>query len=125
MTPHHVFFYTFSHAFPPISSMPSSAKLATCIECWKVPGASADNLLNKGLFVSDNSKSEISETNEKIFSNKKIICRLDPNLVRPKDIDLQISNFKKFQKDTGWKPKTNLNKSILNLLNECRKKKNL
>lgn len=59
------------------------------------------------------------------FSNKKIICRLDPNLVRPKDIDLQISNFKKFQKDTGWKPKTNLNKSILNLLNECRNKKNL
>ncbi|MDB3995870.1 GDP-mannose 4,6-dehydratase [Candidatus Pelagibacter sp.] len=58
------------------------------------------------------------------FSDKKIICKLDPNLVRPKDIDLQISNFKKFQNDTGWIPKTNLNKSILNLLNECRKKKN-
>ena len=59
------------------------------------------------------------------FSKKKIICKLDANLVRPKDIDLQISNFKKFQNDTGWVPKTNLNKSILNLLNECRKKKNL
>ena len=27
------------------------------------------------------------------FSNKKILCKLDKNLVRPKDIDLQI--FKK------------------------------
>jgi GDPmannose 4,6-dehydratase/GDP-4-dehydro-6-deoxy-D-mannose reductase len=59
----------------------------------------------------------------KSFSKKKIISKLDKNLVRPKDIDLQISNFKKFQKDTGWVPKTNLNLSILNLLNECRRKR--
>jgi GDP-4-dehydro-6-deoxy-D-mannose reductase len=58
------------------------------------------------------------------FSDKKIICKLDKNLVRPNDIDLQISDFKKFQKDTGWKPQTNLNIAILNLLNECRKRKN-
>ena len=58
----------------------------------------------------------------KSFSKKKIICKLDKNLVRPKDIDLQISDYKKFQRDTGWKPKTNLNLAILNLLNECRKK---
>lgn len=57
------------------------------------------------------------------FSNKKIICKLDKNLVRPKDIDLQISDFKKFHRDTGWKPKTNLNLAILNLLNECRRNK--
>ncbi len=57
------------------------------------------------------------------FSDKKIICRLNKDLVRPKDIDLQLSDFKKFQKDTGWKPKTNLNLAILNLLNECRSKK--
>tara|TARA_B100001173_G_scaffold281411_1_gene265568 strand:+ start:1651 stop:2625 length:975 start_codon:yes stop_codon:yes gene_type:complete len=57
------------------------------------------------------------------FSNKKIICKLDKNLVRPKDIDLQISDFKKFNRDTGWKPKTNLNLAILNLLNECRRNK--
>ncbi len=57
------------------------------------------------------------------FSNKNIKCRLDKNLVRPKDIDLQISDFKKFQRDTGWSPKTNLNLAILNLLNECRKNK--
>ena len=59
----------------------------------------------------------------KSFSKKKIISKLDKNLVRPKDIDLQISNFKKFQKDTGWVPKTNLNLAILNLLNECRRKR--
>lgn len=58
----------------------------------------------------------------KSFSNKKIISKLDKNLVRPKDIDLQISDYKKFQKDTGWRPKTDLNFAILNLLNECRKK---
>ena len=58
------------------------------------------------------------------FSNKKIICKLDKDLVRPKDIDLQLSDFKKFQKDTGWRPKTNLNLAILNLLNECRKNNN-
>mgnify|MGYP001202884798 FL=1 len=57
------------------------------------------------------------------FSNKKIKCRLDKNLVRPNDIDLQISDFKKFKRDTGWKPQTNLNFAILNLLKECRKKK--
>ena len=57
------------------------------------------------------------------LSSKKIICKLDKNLVRPKDIDLQISDFKKFQRDTGWKPQTNLDIAILNLLNECRKNK--
>ena len=56
------------------------------------------------------------------FSNKKILCKLDKNLVRPKDIDLQIADCSKFRKHTGWKPKTNLNLAILNLLNECRKK---
>ena len=35
------------------------------------------------------------------FSNKNIKCRLDKNLVRPNDIDLQISDFKKFNRDTG------------------------
>ena len=56
------------------------------------------------------------------FSNKKILCKLDKNLVRPKDIDLQIGDCSKFLKHTGWKPKTNLNLAILNLLKECRNK---
>ena len=57
------------------------------------------------------------------YSKVNIKCKLDINLMRPKDIDLQISDTKKFYKDTGWKAKTNLNLSVLNLLNECRKKK--
>ena len=72
---------------------------------------------NQKISVSDFLKKLIS------FSNKKINCKLDKNLVRPKDIDLQISDYKKFKRDTGWKPKTNLNLAILNLLNECRKNK--
>ena len=56
------------------------------------------------------------------FSNKKIVCKLDQNLVRPQDIALQIANCSKFRKHTGWKPKTNLNLAILNLLKECRNK---
>ena len=46
--------------------------LATCIECWNVPGAFCANSLNKGLFVSESSKRDTSETNEKIFSNANI-----------------------------------------------------
>ena len=71
---------------------------------------------NQKISVNDFLKKLIS------FSNKKILCKLDKSLVRPKDIDLQISNCSKFRKHTGWKPKTNLNLAILNLLNECRKK---
>jgi len=57
------------------------------------------------------------------FSNKNIKSVLDKNLVRPKDINVQISDFRKFNKHTGWTPKIDLNRSILNLLNECRKKR--
>ena len=41
-----------SMGFPPILLAISLAKLATCIECWKVPGASSDNLRISGLFTS-------------------------------------------------------------------------
>ena len=75
--------------------------------------------------ISGKQKISINDFLKKLIalSSKKIICKLDKNLVRPKDIDLQISDFKKFQRDTGWKPQTNLDIAILNLLNECRKNK--
>ena len=75
--------------------------------------------------ISGKEKISINKFLKKLIalSSKKIICKLDKNLVRPKDIDLQISDFKKFQRDTGWKPQTNLDIAILNLLNECRKNK--
>ena len=38
------------------------------------------------------------------------------------DINLQISNFKKFQNDTGWKPKITFEKTMEDLLNYWREK---
>ena len=55
------------------------------------------------------------------LSNKKIITKLDPNLLRPQDVALQIPSSKKFIKDTGWKPKVSFEKSVKKLLEECRK----
>ena len=60
-------------ALAPISRAPISARLATCKECWKVPGASSDNLLSNGLLVSVNSNNETSDTKENIFSKRKTI----------------------------------------------------
>tara|TARA_X000000950_G_scaffold284442_1_gene387573 strand:+ start:8677 stop:9648 length:972 start_codon:yes stop_codon:yes gene_type:complete len=53
-------------------------------------------------------------------SNKKIKSKLSRNLVRPKDVTLQIASSKKFMKDTNWKPKIRANESLLNLLNTLR-----
>lgn len=49
---------------------------------------------------------------------------LNKKLLRPNDIDLQISNSKKFKKDTGWKVKVNFKESVKKLLNDCRKSLN-
>jgi len=54
------------------------------------------------------------------LSKKKIITKLDPKLIRPVDINLQIADCKKFKKHTGWKPKVGFDESIKKLLNECR-----
>lgn len=51
-----------------------------------------------------------------------IKTKLDPQLLRPTDVTLQIPCTKKFYKDTGWKPKIQFNTSVKNLLNEFRKK---
>ena len=53
-------------------------------------------------------------------SKKKIKSKLSKNLVRPKDVTLQIASSKKFMKDTNWKPKIGAHKSLLNLLNTLR-----
>ena len=56
-------------------------------------------------------------------SKSKIITKVDKNLIRPVDINLQIGECKKFKKHTGWKPKINIDESINQLLNELRKNK--
>ena len=53
-------------------------------------------------------------------SKKKIKVRLDRNLLRPQDINVQIPSSYKFMKDTGWKPKILFKDSVKKLLNECR-----
>lgn len=50
-----------------------------------------------------------------------IKTRLDPELLRPTDVTLQIPDVSKFRKETGWKPKYSLEDSVDFLLNHCRK----
>ncbi len=52
--------------------------------------------------------------------NIKIIK--DPSRYRPIDADLQVPNTSKFRNLTGWKPKINFEKTMLDLLNYWRKK---
>lgn len=52
----------------------------------------------------------------------KIKTKLDKRLLRPQDVTLQIPNVEKFKKDTRWKQKNSFKVSVINLLNECRKK---
>ena len=61
------------------------------------------------------------------LSNFKIETSLDKNLVRTNDINIQIPSSKKFKKDTGWKPLVTYERSMHNLIEECRErvKKNL
>lgn len=51
----------------------------------------------------------------------KIPSRLDPALLRPADVTLQIPNTSKFRTQTGWKPKYSFDESIGFLLEYCRK----
>jgi nucleoside-diphosphate-sugar epimerase len=55
-------------------------------------------------------------------SSVKIKTKLDKRLLRPQDVTLQIPSVNKFKKDTRWKQKNSFKVSVINLLNECRKK---
>jgi GDP-4-dehydro-6-deoxy-D-mannose reductase len=59
------------------------------------------------------------------FSTQKIKCKINKNLLRTKDVTLQIPSTKKFKNHTRWKPAISFERSLLNLLNEFRKKNNL
>ncbi len=50
----------------------------------------------------------------------KIPSRIDPKLLRPTDVTLQIPDTSKFQKVTGWKPKYSFEDSVEFLLTHCR-----
>lgn len=50
----------------------------------------------------------------------KISSRLEPDLLRPADVTLQIPDVGKFRKETGWKPKYSFEESVDFLLDYCR-----
>ncbi len=50
----------------------------------------------------------------------EIRSRVDPNLLRPTDVTLQIPDITKFQNETGWKPKYSFEQSVEFLLEHCR-----
>ena len=56
------------------------------------------------------------------LSKKKIILKKDKKLFRPVDVDKQLPNSKKFRRDTKWKPKVNLTRSLESLLNDIRQR---
>ena len=58
------------------------------------------------------------------FSPKKdeIKIEVDPKLLRPSDVTLQIPDISKFINETGWKPKIEMEQTMEDLLNFWRKR---
>jgi len=56
------------------------------------------------------------------LTNKKIKVKVEPYLLRPSDVTLQIPDISKFQKLTHWKPEIPLEKTLEDLLNYWREK---
>ncbi len=54
-----------------------------------------------------------------------IPTRLDPNLLRPADVTLQIPDTSKFKQATSWSPKISFEESVQSLLAEWRKRTRL
>lgn len=55
------------------------------------------------------------------MTSTPIPTRLDPQLLRPTDVTLQIPNVEKFIKATGWKPKYSFEESLQYLLDYWRR----
>ncbi|MDP1852694.1 MAG: GDP-mannose 4,6-dehydratase [Candidatus Omnitrophota bacterium] len=56
------------------------------------------------------------------MTNKKPKIKVEPYLLRPSDVTLQVPDSSKFKKETGWKPKIPLEKTLKDLLNYWRSK---
>ena len=57
----------------------------------------------------------------KKYARCEIASEVDPDLLRPVDITLQIPDTTKFEKATKWKPKYSFEDSVKYLLGHCRK----
>ena len=55
------------------------------------------------------------------FTRVKFEVKVDPNLLRPSDVTLQIPCTDKFRNDTGWEPEIPLERTLEDLLNYWRK----
>lgn len=58
----------------------------------------------------------------KKHSKAEIPSRVDPSLLRPSDVTLQIPDTSKFNNATGWSPKISFDESVRNLLEEWRER---
>ena len=58
----------------------------------------------------------------KSFSQVKIEHEIDPSLIRPSDVTLQIPDITKFQKATEWKPEIPVETTLRDLLDYHRKR---
>jgi GDP-D-mannose dehydratase len=56
------------------------------------------------------------------FSKCKIEHIIDPQLLRPSDVTLQIPDISKFRNETGWEPVTPFEKTMEDLLNYQRER---
>ena len=54
------------------------------------------------------------------FSSTKFEIRVDPKLLRPSDVTLQIPCTDKFRDETGWTPEIPLEKTLEDMLNYWR-----
>jgi GDP-D-mannose dehydratase len=54
------------------------------------------------------------------FSKKKFEIKVDPQLLRPSDVTLQIPCLDKFKSETGWQPEIPLEQTLEDLLNYWR-----
>ncbi len=56
------------------------------------------------------------------MSKKKIKVEIDPQRLRPSDVEVLVGDYSKFKKLTGWKPKISLKQTLEDLLNYWRKR---
>lgn len=54
------------------------------------------------------------------YSNLKFEIKVDPTLIRPSDVTLQIPCIDKFRNETGWAPEIPLEKTLQDMLNYWR-----
>ena len=72
--------------------------------------------------IGGNQPMTVGEALETLLSFSKIqfTTKVDPHLLRPSDVTLQIPCIDKFRNETGWKPEISLKKTLQDVLNHWR-----